>query len=66
MFLPWLPSQNGDVSVMQKKRRICNLFKVQPIRSGEREILGSFPGRDIPKSFKMVLAAPRLALRLTG
>ena len=27
-------------------------------RSGEREVLGSIPGRDIPKSLKMVLAAP--------
>ena len=26
----------------------------------------SIPGRDIPKSLKMVLAAPCLALRLTG
>ena len=25
-----------------------------------------FPGNDIPESLKMVLAAPRLALRLTG
>ena len=35
-----------------------------PLR--EREVAGSNPGRDIPKSLKMVLAAPRLALRLTG
>ena len=27
---------------------------------------GSIPGRDIPKSLKMVLAAPRLALKFTG
>ena len=36
------------------------------LRSGEREVTGSIPGRDIPKSLKMVLAAPRLALRFTG
>ena len=36
------------------------------VRSGEREVLGSIPGRDIPKSLKMVLADPRLALRFTG
>ena len=28
--------------------------------------MGSIPGRAIPKSLKMVLAAPRLALRFTG
>ena len=28
--------------------------------------MGSIPGRDIPKSLKMVLAVPRLALRLVG
>ena len=33
--------------------------------SGEREVTSSIPGRDIPKSLKMVLAAPRLALRFT-
>ena len=38
----------------------------QSVRSGEREVTGSIPGRDIPKSLKMVLAAPRLALRFTG
>ena len=27
---------------------------------------GTTPGLDIPKSLKMVLAAPRLALRFTG
>ena len=32
----------------------------------EREVTGSIPGSDIPKSLKMVLAAPHLALRLTG
>ena len=36
------------------------------VRFGAREVTGSIPGRDIPKSLKMVLAAPRLALRLTG
>ena len=36
------------------------------VRSGEREVLGLIPGRDIPKSLKMELAAPRLALRFTG
>ena len=35
-------------------------------RSEEREVLGSIPGRDIPKSLKMELAAPRLVLRFTG
>ena len=35
-----------------------------PLR--EREVTGSIPGRDIPKSLKMVLAAPRLALRFMG
>ena len=39
-------------------------FAECPVR--EWEVTGSIPGRDIPKSFKMVLAAPRLALRLTG
>ena len=28
--------------------------------------MSSIVGRDIPKSLKMVLAAPRLALRITG
>ena len=32
----------------------------------EREVAGSSPGRDIPKSLKMVLAVPRLTLTLTG
>ena len=32
----------------------------------EQEVTGSIPGRDIPKSLKMVLAAPHLALRLKG
>ena len=42
-------------------------MKLQSIyRSGEREVTGSIPGRDIPKPIKMVLAALRLALRLTG
>ena len=36
------------------------------VRSGEQEVLGSIPGRDMPKSLKMVLAAPHLALRFTG
>ena len=35
-------------------------------RSGEREFIGSIPGRDIPKSLQMVLAAPRLALKTYG
>ena len=30
------------------------------------EVAGSSAGRDIPKSLKMVLTVPRLALRLTG
>ena len=30
------------------------------------DVTGSIPGRDIPKSLKMVLAAPRLAFRLTA
>ena len=30
------------------------------------KVMGSIMGCDIPKSLKMVLAAPRLALRLTG
>ena len=36
----------------------------RPLR--EREVAGSSPDRDIQKSLKMVLAAPHLALRLTG
>ena len=35
-------------------------------RSEEQEVLGSIPGRDIPKSLKMELVAPRLVLRFTG
>ena len=34
--------------------------------SGEWEVTGLIPGRDIPKSLKMFLASPRLALRLMG
>ena len=34
----------------------------RPLR--EQGVAGSSPGRDIPKSLKMVLAAPCLALRL--
>ena len=34
--------------------------------SREREVTSSIPGRDIPKLLKMVLAAPRLVLRLRG
>ena len=30
------------------------------------DVTGSIPSLDIPKSLKMVLAAPRLVLRLTG
>ena len=33
-----------------------------PLRG--RDVAGSIPGRDIPKSLKMVLAAPRFAFRL--
>ena len=33
---------------------------------GNRRSWVSISGRDIPKSLKIVLAAPRLALRLTG
>ena len=32
----------------------------------EWEVMGSITDRDIPKSLKMVLAAPRLAIRLAG
>ena len=32
----------------------------------ERAVTGLIPGRDIPKSLKIVLAGPRLALRLAG
>ena len=35
-----------------------------PLRG--REVTGSIPGRDIPKSLKMVLTAPRLGLRFMG
>ena len=35
-------------------------------QSGFLEVKGSILGRDIPKSLKMVLVAPRLAPRLTG
>ena len=35
------------------------------VRSAEREVIGSILGHDIPKSLKMVLAAPRLAPRFT-
>ena len=35
-----------------------------PLRKSD--VTGSIPCRDISKSLKMVLAAPRLALRLTG
>ena len=34
--------------------------------NGKSRPVGSITGRDIPKSLKMVLAAPRSALRLTG
>ena len=34
--------------------------------SAEREVTGLILGRDIPKSLKIILAAPRLALRLMG
>ena len=34
--------------------------------TGEPEVKGSMAGRSTPNSFKMVLAAPRLALRLAG
>ena len=33
--------------------------------SGKWEVTGSIRGRDIPKSLKLILVAPRLALRLT-
>ena len=36
------------------------------VHSGEWEVMGLISGHDIPQSLKMVLAAPRLALRLTG
>ena len=38
---------------------------VGSVHFGEQEVTGSIPGRDIPKSLKMVVSAPRLALRLT-
>ena len=34
----------------------------ESVRFGERDATGSIPGRDIPTSLKMRLAAPRLAL----
>ena len=46
--------------------QVITYQKWESVRSGEREVTGSIPGRDIPKSLKMVLAAPRLALRFTG
>ena len=36
----------------------------QTIRFGEQEVTGSILGPEIQKSLKMVLAAPRFALRL--
>ena len=40
--------------------------QVVECRFREREITCLILGRDIPKSLKIVLVAPRLALRLTG
>ena len=53
-------------SIWPYRKPFENLFNETFIRSGEREVTSSIPGRDIPKSLKMVPAAPRLALRLTG
>ena len=39
---------------------------VDSVHSGEGEVTGSLPGCDIPKSLKMVLAAPCLALKTYG
>ena len=53
-FLSW------GVEYYMQAEQLCEL------RSGEREVMGSIPGRDIAKSLKMVLAASHLALRFTG
>ena len=58
MRVQYLHAQTRDVPA-PVSRSAC-------VRFGEFEITGSIPGRDIPKSLTMVLAAPRLAFRLTG
>ena len=50
-------------SLIYKPAPVAQLEE-RPLR--ERDVAGSSPGRDIPKSLKMGLAASRLALRLTG
>ena len=40
---------------------VAQVVECPPPPFGEWEVTGSNPGRDIPKSLKMVLVAPRLA-----
>ena len=58
MHVQYLHVHTRDVPALVAQSVECPLRKP--------DVTGSIPGRDIPKSLKMVLAAPRLALRLTG
>ena len=48
------------------KKRANPVSSVGSVCFGKREVMGSIPGRDMPKLLKMVLAAPCLELRRTG
>ena len=56
----------GLLGMTFKHLSICLFYIKAIVLSGEREVTGSIPGLDIPKSLKTILAAPHLALRLTG
>ena len=58
MHVQYLHVHTGGVPVLVAQSVECSLRKP--------DVTGLISGRDIPKSLKMVLAAPRLAFRLMG
>ena len=58
MYVQYLHVHTRGVSALVAQSVECPLRKP--------DVTGSIPGRNIPKSLKIELAARRLALRLTG
>ena len=60
---------SGSDSVQEKKREkkfTTTVAQWLDHRSRDREVLGSIPGRDRPKSLKLVVMASPLTLRIMG
>ena len=66
MFFFFMKKSIGPKFMVKHDAITGNGSSVGSVRFGEREVTGSIPGCDIPKSFEMVLAAPRFDSDLRG